>query len=274
VGHRALRAVFFSERCGRVKVLHPEGFGLRQAALVSIVAGLVCLSGLGASAAGQEPDGFGGRWSYGVSWTYSPDSSHILIGQSEQRRIWTVGGTYSHVLHQSPHFRFDYEAAVMPVWEERDPTVTGTEFFVSGQAVVTQLPPVRVARVTNQPVGMIPTGNNLTPTPEYALFGTQNTYAAAITPLGARVSAMPRWRLQPTFALDLGFVFGSRSLPIDDATAFNYMFAIGPGLQFYAGKRNSLRVEYVYRHFSNAGQGNQNPGVDQAVVRVTVSRHR
>jgi hypothetical protein len=33
-------------------------------------------------------------------------------------------------------------------------------------------------------------------------------------------------------------------------------------------------VEYIYRHVSNAGQGNQNPGVDQGVVRVTVSLHR
>jgi hypothetical protein len=85
---------------------------------------------------------------------------------------------------------------------------------------------------------------------------------------------MPRWRLQPTFALDLGFVFGSRPIPIDDATAFNYMFAMGPGIQFYLGKRDSVRMEYVYRHFSNAGQGDQNPGVDQGVLRLTVSRHR
>jgi hypothetical protein len=256
-----------------LEALRPEGFGLRQAALVSIVAGLFCVSGLGVSAAGQEPGGFGGVWSYGVSWTYSPDSSHILIGDSEQRRVWTLGGEYSHLLHQGTRFRFDYEATVMPVWEERDPTVTGTEFFVSGQAVVTQLTPVRVVDVTNKPVGSILTANG-TFAPVYALFGTENTYAAAITPLGARVSAMPRWRVQPTFALDLGFVFGSRSIPVDDAAAFNYMFAMGPGVQFYIGSHTSLRAEYVYRHMSNAGQGDQNPGLDQGVVRVTVSRHR
>jgi hypothetical protein len=256
-----------------LEALHPEGFGLRKAALVSIVAGLVCLAGWGVSAAGQEPAGFGGEWSYGFSTTYSPDSSHILIGDSEQRRIWTVGGTYSHVLRQSPHFRLDYEGAVMPVWEERDPTVTGTEFFVSGQAIVTTQPPVRVVYVTNRPVGSQPTGIG-TFAPLYALFGTENTYAAAITPLGARVSAMPRWRLQPTFAIDLGFVFGSRSIPIDDATAFNYLFAVGPGIQLYSDPHTSWRVEYVYRHMSNAGQGNQNPGVDQGVLRLTVSHHR
>jgi len=221
----------------------------------------------------QEPGGFGGVWSYGASWTYSPDSSHILIGESEQRQVWTLGGNYSHILSQGPRFRFDYEAAVMPVWEERDPTVTATEFFVSGQAIINQLTPARVVRVTNQPVGTALTGNG-TFTPIYALFGTESTYAAAVTPLGVRVSAMPRWRVQPTFALDLGFVFGSRAIPIDDATAFNYTFALGPGIQFYSNAHTSWRVEYVYRHMSNAGRGDENPGLDQGVVRVIVSRHR
>ena len=193
--------------------------------------------------------------------------------RSEQRRVWTLGANYSHVLNQGPLFRFDYEAVVTPVWEERDPTVTGTEFFISGQAVVTQQTPVRVVDVTSKPVGTILTGNG-TYAPVYAFFGTENTYAAAVTPLGARVSAMPRWRVQPTFALDLGFVVGSRAIPIDDGTSFNFSFALGPGIEFYSNARMSWRVEYVYRHFSNAGLGNENPGVDQGVVRVTVSRHR
>jgi hypothetical protein len=122
-------------------------------------------------------------------------------------------------------------------------------------------------------VGTILTGDGAY-APVYAFFGAENSYAAAVTPLGARVSAMPHWRVQPTFALDLGFVIGARAIPIDDATRFNYMFAIGPGIEFYGGAHTSLRVEYVYRHFSNAGQGEENPGVDQGVVRLTVSRHR
>jgi hypothetical protein len=262
-----------SDAAEESEVLHPEGFGLRKAALVSIFAGFVCLSGLGNPVRGQEPGGFGGVWSYGVSGTYSPDSSHILIGNSEQRQIWTLGAEYSHALRQGPRFRFDYEASVMPVWEERDPTVTGTEFFVSGQEIVTPQTPVRVVNITHLPVGNILTGNGSF-APVYALFGTENTYAAAITPLGARVSAMPRWRVQPTFAIDLGFVFSSRDIPIDDATQFNFSLAMGPGIQFYSDAHTSWRVEYVYRHASNAGQGDQNPGIDQGVVRVTVSRHR
>jgi hypothetical protein len=49
---------------------------------------------------------------------------------------------------------------------------------------------------------------------------------------------------------------------------------MGPGLQFFTNRRTSMRVEYLYRHISNAGQGDQNPGIDQGVIRLTVSHHR
>ena len=52
------------------------------------------------------------------------------------------------------------------------------------------------------------------------------------------------------------------------------MFALGPGIELYTDAHTSWRVEYVYRHASNAGQGNLNPGLDQAVVRLTLSHHR
>jgi Lipid A 3-O-deacylase (PagL) len=268
--------VLYPSRSGAAdesNLLHPEGLGLRKAALVSIFAGLISLPGLTAPVRGQETGGFGGVRSFGLSTTYAADSSHILIGESQQRRIWTIGVDYSRRLHQSPHFRLDYEGSILPVYEERDPTVTGTVFTVGGTPIVTPQAPVRVVSVTRDPVGSILTGSGAT-VPLYALFGTENTYAAAVTPLGARVSAMPHWRVQPSAALDVGFVFSSRDIPIDDSARFNYTIAFGPGVQFFADHHTSWRVEYIYRHVSNAGQGTQNPGVDQGVLRVTVSLHR
>jgi hypothetical protein len=211
--------------------------------------------------------------SFGFSSTYSGTSSHILIGESEQRRVWTLGAEYTLLLRRGPRFRFDYEASLLPLFEETDPTVTGTVFTFGGQAIVTPQTPVRVVAVTHQPVGYILTGNGSN-APVYALFGRQDTYAAAFSPLGARISALPRWRVQPSLALDLGFVVSARDIPVDDAAQFNYMFSFGPGVEFFSDSHTSWRVEYIYRHVSNAGQGNQNPGVDQGVVRVTVSLHR
>ncbi len=246
---------------------------MRKAALVSIFAGIVCLSASGAAGRGQEPGGFGGTESLGFSTSYSPDSSHILIGDCEQRRVWTVGAEYTRLLRQNPGYRLDYEGSVMPVYEETDPTLTGTEFNLNGTLIVTPQAPVRVVYVTSAPVGIAITGKS-TSVPIYATFGRQSTYAAAVNPLGARISAFPRRRFRPSFALDLGFVASTRDIPLDDSDRFNYLFSFGPGLEFFTDRKTSWRVEYLYRHMSNAGQGTQNPGVDQGVVRITLSLHR
>ncbi len=215
----------------------------------------------------------GGVQSFGFSSTFANDSSHILIGESEQRRIWTLGAEYTRRLHQSPLFRLDYEGSLTPLFEESDPTVIGTTFTFAGQVFNTPLTPVRVIAVAHGPVGMAATGLT-TSAPLYAIFGRQNTYAAAVSPLGVRFSALPHWRVQPSFAVDLGFVVSARDIPVDQAAQFNYMFALGPGIQFFTDKRTSYRFEYLYRHVSNAGQGDQNPGIDQGVIRVTVSLRR
>jgi opacity protein-like surface antigen len=246
-----------------------------RAALVSIFAALVCLAGWGAPAWGQVVDGAGGVGrvqSYGFSTSYSKTSSHILIGDAGQRRIWTLGVEYTHLLHQGQRFRLDYEGSLMPLFEETDPTVTGTIFTYNGQSFITPQTPVRVISVTHEQVGSVPVGAGLS-VPLYALYGRQDTYAAACAPLGARISALPRWRVQPSFALDLGFVVSARDIPVDEADQFNYMFSLGPGVQFFSSPKASVRVEYIYRHVSNAHQGYENPGVDQGVFRLTVSRH-
>ncbi len=89
--------------------------------------------------------------------------------------------------------------------------------------------------------------------------------ASASAPSRAGVSS-------PAFSLDLGFVVSARDLPIEDSSWFNFLFSFGPGLQFFTSPNVSLRVEYLYRHASNAGLGDQNPGVDQGVTRLTLSR--
>jgi hypothetical protein len=232
----------------------------------------VCAASSAHPLRGQEAGGYGGVRSFGFSSSYSPDSSRILIGDSGHRRIWTLGAEYTHLLHQTQRLRLDYEGSLMPLFEETDPTVIGTVFTSNGQAIVTPQSPVRVITTTNQPVGSVLTGSGMVPL--YALFGREDTYAAAFAPLGVRATALPRSRLQPSFALDLGFVVSARNIPIDQGTQFNYMFAVGPGVQFFADRYTSWRVEYIFRHVSNAGQGIQNPGIDQGVVRVTVSLHR
>ena len=240
-------------------------------ARTGVVATLLCLAGCGAPVWGQEAGGVGGVQSFGFTSNYSKTSSHILIGEATNRTIWTLGVEYTHLLYLGPYYRLDYEGSLMPLFEETDPTVTGTVFSSGGQDIYTPQKPVRLVAIIHSPVGYIQTQGGYY-APLYATYARQDTYSAAFSPLGARLSALPRWRVQPSFALDMGFVLSARDIPVDDADQFNFMFLFGPGVQFYTSPQASLRVEYLYRHVSNAGLGDVNPGIDQGVFRLTVSR--
>ena len=243
----------------------------RKDALAAIFAVLVCLTGWGATLWGQEAGGVAGVQSFGFSSSYSKSSSHILIGEATDRRIWTLGAEYTHLMSIRPYYRLDYEGSAMPLFEETDPTLTGTVFTYGGQSYYSAQQPERLVAITHAAVGSVLTPGN-TYAPLYATFGRQDTYAAAFTPLGIRISAMPRWRVQPSLALDLGFVVSARDIPVDDASQFNFTFLFGPGIQFYTSPQASLRVEYFYRHVSNASLGDVNPGIDQGVFRLTIGR--
>lgn len=241
-----------------------------KVARLPLLAGLVlaCIP----AAPAQEPGVFGGTQSVGFSSSFSNTSSHILIGESEGRRVWTLGAEYTRLLHLSPHYRLDYAGTILPLYEETDPTVIGTTLAFNGQQIVIPQTPVRVIYVPRGPVGSTLVTAGVT-VPVYAVLSRQDTYAALLSPLGARISALPRSRIQPTFAVDLGLVVSARDIPVANSDQFNFMFAFGPGLQIFRDARTSWRFEYLYRHTSNAGEGQQNPGVDQGVLRVTVNLH-
>lgn len=201
----------------------------------------------------------------------------MIIGQARQRRTWTSGFEYTRFLHASRNLRLDYEGSVLPYFVESDPTVTGTVTYLT-TATSTYIfrasqTPFRVIYVNHAPIANALREPGVT-APVYATYGRQNTYGAALSPFGARLTARPRARIRPSISLNLGFVASSRDLPVDLADQFNYMFSLGPGLQVFSGPRSSVRLEYIYRHISNAHQGYQNPGVDQGTFRLTFSRYR
>jgi hypothetical protein len=214
----------------------------------------------------------GGSQAFGLSTSYSPNSSHILLGDAEQRRIWTLGIEYSRLLVAGRNLRLDYSGSICPVYEETDPTLDGTIFTFNGQPIITPITPIRVTLMTSGPVGTISIGNS-TKIPVYAIYGRRNTYGALIAPLSAHLIARPGARIQPSASIELGFVVTARDVPIELSDNFNFMFAFGPGLELFPHGRTSWRLEYLYRHTSNAGEGFQNPGIDQGVIRVTLRLH-
>jgi hypothetical protein len=252
---------------------------MRNAALAFFCTFFLSLSSL--SVFGQVPGKYfadwsrlpGGTQSIGVSTSYSPDSSHIFIGLAQQRRTWTTSVEYTHLLSYGNKLRWDYEGSVTPLYAESDPVSIGMIATVAGTTYVTPQAPQRVTFVDRAPVGVAHALNGAT-SPIYPMYGRQTTYAAGVAPLGARVTAFPDRGLRLSFAVDLGFVVSPRDIPVDLSDQFNYMFAFGPGVELYTSQTSSVRLEYIYRHISNANAGFVNPGVDQGVVRLTVSRHR
>jgi hypothetical protein len=245
---------------------------LRKAALVPLFMGVLCLSGYGRVGWGQEAAAVGGVDRFGFSTTWSPDSSHILIGLAQQRRTWTLGAEYARRLNSSERVRFEYEGSVLPLYEETDPTVIGTTVTLGTQTFNTPQSPVRVVAVAHGPVGTATEGPLSAPI--YAVFGRQDTYAWSLAPLGIRASLFPHRHIEPSLALDAGFVVSHRDIPVDNTDRFNYMFAFGPAVEFFVNPKTSWRLEYIYRHLSNAGEGALNPGIDQGVVRVTLNLYR
>ncbi|MDP9051810.1 MAG: hypothetical protein M3O31_13990, partial [Acidobacteriota bacterium] len=132
---------------------------MRLAQLVSLFTGLFLVSASGRPLLSQEAATYGGTRSFGISGSFAPDSSHILIGTSRQRRTWTASLEYTRLLHQNRQFRLDYEGSVTPFLLERDPTVTATVFNSSGATIVTNQTPERVVFVTSAPIGSVLAAN-------------------------------------------------------------------------------------------------------------------
>jgi len=104
--------------------------------------------------------------------------------------------------------------------------------------------------------------------------GRRQVFSQAVSPLGFRVNALTRHRLQPTFSGDVGFMFSTQSVPIETVDSFNFVFSFGAGFEFYRSHRSSLRLEYVVQHFGNLGTGILNPGVDSGFAKLTFSLGR
>jgi hypothetical protein len=235
--------------------------------LAIIFLSLFFLGAFGGSVLAQE---LSGRQSFGISSSFAPDSSHILIGDAEQRRVWTAGLEYSRRLWGNGSLRLDYEGSVAPFFQERDPTLVAEYAIINGNRVTVPASGLRVVYANNDPVGGGGFGNTI---PLYPIYGSTKTYAFAISPIGARISGFSSHRLQPTFSTDLGMVFSSRDLPVDDSASVNFLFSFGPGVEILRGN-GAIRLEYLYRHMSNANSGDNNPGVDSGVFRLTLSRLR
>jgi hypothetical protein len=211
----------------------------------------------------QDSKGVDLHQAWGIVGSYSPDSQGIWVGQAEGRRITQAGVSYSRLIKQWSHVAFSYQGVVEPLFLESDPTIAG--IMTSGQLSPQYFdPPYRPIFINgNYSVGTI-----TLPGPR------ETTYAFAATPFGMRFQEFPKRHIQPTLSLDLGALYATRDIPIDDASTFNFLAYVGPGVEVFLGHDRSVRFEYLFEHLSNAHLGVENPGIDSSTFRLTLSRYR
>jgi hypothetical protein len=233
--------------------------------------GLVFASLLTFNACAQFPADttyFARKNTLGVFAGYSSNSSHILLGDAEQRKLLQFGVSYSHRLVLNETLNWQFSAEVMPVSLVGDPLTR----FVNNQTKPTKktfegtIPsPFAISYNYTQD------GVNYTGTETITCSGRRWTMGEALSPFGMQLNFMPHRKLQPFVIGHGGYMYSTRPVPDDGAGSFNFAFDCGAGLEYFQAKSKSVRVEYRYHHFSNAGTAGSNPGVDNGVLQVTYS---
>ncbi len=246
---------------------------LRRTGLCLLMGSTVC-----AASWAQDVGGYySNRRAFSGFVEYSNDSSHMLLGYADGRKISAIGVGIERRSFLSTNLSGAWVAEVRPFMTVTDPTMTGFKLEFPQQpaysGVVSFASPVPVDKpVTSTPSSVIlVTQNQIYPGTATYMGGTRSTYVSAFSPLGYKLSAFPRKRVQPFVTGLGGFAVATRDIPVFNSSAFNYTFEVGGGVEWYQTHSRSCRFEYRYHHLANVGNTAENPGIDSGVVKVTYS---
>jgi hypothetical protein len=242
-------------------------------------AGLCLLVASSASALNvpQEVTGdYSNRKTFSGFVEYSNDSSHMLLGYAEGRKIQAVGAAFAMRSFLTPRWSGAWVAEVRPYMSVTDPTMKGISLnfpqqpAYSGSVEFTSAVPVDKP-VSSAPLNVIllTQGQVYSGTATY-IAGTRSTYVSALSPLGYKLTALPQHRVQPFVAALGGFAVSARDIPVFNSAAVNYTVEFGAGVEVFQTHSRSCQLEYRYHHLANTG-GAVNPGVDSGVLKATYS---
>ncbi len=209
--------------------------------------------------------------SFGILGAYSWDSSHMLLGAAEQRKILNIGVSYSRKLILNRFLNWQYNAELLPVALESDPL---------SRLVVAQTSPTVTTETYNGPplVSCTPIVNSYSYTQNGVLYsgttslfchGRRWTIGEGMSPIGMQWNFLPAKRLQPYLIAHGGYMYSTQAIPIDFAGSFNFTFDFGGGIEFYHSPTRSIRAEYRYHHISNHDTADENPGIDSGLLQIT-----
>ncbi len=251
-------------------------YSLRAVFVFAFLIGLLEARSLNAQNAGERPNEVR-KNSFGIIAAYSPDSSHILLGIAEKRKLWDFGGSYGRLLWSRPMADWRYEAEVLPLTLEGDPRSRYLNQQTSPTATTTILdgpPPIYCAPMTQSYDFKDPKGVRYRGVFHLFCHDRQWTVGQGMSPLGLRWNLLPRRKLQPTFVAHVGYMYSTRPVPVPFAGSFNFAFDFGPGIELYRSRTLSLMLEYRYHHTSNHNSAMENPGIDNGLFQVSYVFHR
>jgi hypothetical protein len=247
----------------------------RTLSVFAVIVAAVCPA-RPASAQTAEPNPssplYARRNSFGIFTAYSNDSSHVLLGQAEQRKLFDIGLSYSRRLFADRVVNWQYDGEILPIALESDPLTA----FINQQTSPTtatyrgQLP---FAMLKCAPIAQtyfnVENGVTYAGTQTEYCSGRQWTVGEAMSPIGMQWNFLPRRYLQPILAGHAGYMYSTRPIPVAGAGSFNFTFDFRGGFELFRSSTHSFRVEYSYHHISNKDSAIENPGIDNGVFHVS-----
>jgi Lipid A 3-O-deacylase (PagL) len=212
------------------------------------------------------------RNTFGIYVEYSNDSSHMVMGVAENRKLVALGGSYALRLWRSHVGDLRYIMEARPVLIESDPVERDAETLtiVPGPTLtgVLKTEPVRACRPGTSQQTQQGSAQTIYIT-DTITCDRRWVFAQGFSPVGFQYGFRPGRRFQPLLTSTAGYVFSTTPIPVPNAGSFNFTFDVGAGFEWFRTKSQSIQFEYRYHHISNHSTADANPGIDNGVFKLT-----
>ncbi len=224
------------------------------------------------------------RQGWSVFTEYSPDSTHLFLGISQDREFFSSGISYHHRLLLNRVWQLSWTPEVRPFMVESDPVRTAENYnvcvFPDGNVNQPCTPMSGYSRfVPHEPVldatpATWSATGSVAGQPYYEnytyYYSRRYTWVPGLSPIGFQGDFFPRSSVQPLVEVSGGFAASLRDIPLFDTSAFNFTFSFGAGVRMFRTLTHAMEIEFRVQHFSNGYLGTANdPGIDSRVLRMS-----
>jgi Lipid A 3-O-deacylase (PagL) len=211
---------------------------------------------------------------FGFLAAYSNDSSHMLLGVSQNRKLLNFGATYSRRLFQNRTVNWMYNAEILPVALESDPVlhdVTTYTLPFPSPPLASSYEPIAPCH-SGSGTATFTAGGGVVYSYNYTDTCSRRwTIGEGISPVGMQWNFLPRRKLQPVILGHGGYMYSTQPIPDGGSGSFNFTFDFGVGLELYRTRTRSVRLDYRYHHISDHYTTVENPGIDNGLFTLTYS---